>query len=107
MSLADVNVVDIDSPKEFALLELPLFNIFLSWDFGLAGNVRLAEAAAISIALQAKMRFCVIRDLRAKVILTFHLVMTGLGNCPHRTTRYALSTQAFIEEGTVSVMIII
>jgi hypothetical protein len=38
-------------PEEFALLELPLFNIVLSRNLGLAGNARLAEAAAISLPL--------------------------------------------------------
>ncbi len=45
MSLADVIFVGITispSPKESALLEVPLFNIFLSGNLGLTGNARLA-----------------------------------------------------------------
>ena len=97
---------DVNGPRK-AARPLPLCNVRLGGNFGFTRNIRLAQPAAISIALESKMGSYIICDHRAKIIITLRFVMTSLGNCLYRATMDTLTTEAFTKKEAVRVMITI
>ncbi len=95
-----------NGPSE-AAPPLSLFNVILGGNLGLTSNIRLAQPAAISIALETKMGSCIVCDHGKKIVSAFHFVMSSLGNCLYRATTDTLATEAFGKKEAVGVMIII